>query len=379
MKTILFCTASRADYGKMKRLMQVVHESDDFDLEIFVTGMHLKRLYGQTIEEIRKDFPINKIHFHHCESGAKERFNQSFTGIMAVMDNLDPDLVVLHGDRIEILACASAASISGRKIVHVEGGEVSGTIDEGFRYATSALSHIHLVANMECRRRLINCGQDPQTIKAIGSPDVDLMLSDDLPDLDSVLIEYEIPTREYGVFIYHPVFYMDDYDILQEAGRICKALIESGKHWVVAYPGDDPGCDSVLKSYEMLRNRPKFRILPSIRFERFLTLLKNCQMIIGNSSAGIREAPVFGKPTLDIGTRQNGRWKSESIVNIMGENVEDVLNGITSLWGREFFPATYWGRGLSGKSFMKELRDGWMFEVPLQKTFYEKGRKENGY
>ncbi|MGE3539051.1 MAG: UDP-N-acetylglucosamine 2-epimerase [Candidatus Tectimicrobiota bacterium] len=371
-KKILFLTGTRADFGKMKPLIEEVERSAEFEAHIFATGMHMLSRYGSTVNEIHK---VGFKHiFSYINQDASVNSQMDFVlantiqGLGHYIRESRPDLIVVHGDRIEALAGAVVGALDNILVAHIEGGEVSGTVDELIRHAVTKLSHLHFVANEEARTRLIQMGELPHTIFVIGSPDVDVMLSDTLPELSEVKRNYEIDFAEYAIFIYHPV--TTELHLLQlQVEEILEALETSALHFVVIYPNNDAGSEIILEAFRKLHDHPRFRIIPSMRFESFLTLLKHAIAIVGNSSAGIREAPVYGVPTVNIGTRQMNRFQYPSILNIP-ENKELILDAFSSL-PTPVIPSMHFGSGESARLFMVHLRNAEFWCTSRQKFFQD--------
>src|SRR5690606_16306443 len=176
-------------------------------------------------------------------------------------------------------------------VAHVEGGEVSGTVDELMRHAVTKMSHIHFVANEVAARRLRQLGERENSIHVIGSPDIDLMLSDSLPTIDAVKDHYGIAYDDYAIVLFHPVT-TDLAGTARDAGAIVDAIIASKLNFIVLYPNNDQGCQHIFDQYERLKPLGRIKLLPSMRVEAFFVLMKNARFLLGNSSAGIREAPV---------------------------------------------------------------------------------------
>jgi UDP-N-acetylglucosamine 2-epimerase (hydrolysing) len=264
------------------------------------------------------------------------------------------------------MAGAIVGALNNILVAHIEGGELSGTIDELIRHSITKLSHIHFVSNEEARNRLIQMGETPETVFAIGSPDIDIMLSNDLPPISKVKRKYGIPFREYGIFIYHPV--TTELDRLEaNIQQAYAALLDVDMNFVVIYPNNDIGADTIIENFSRLENNPRIRIIPSMRFEHFLTLLKHAMVIVGNSSAGIREAPVYGVPTVDIGSRQLNRFEYASILNVPDDKsrIVEALQHLPKL----VKPSLHFGHGESAKLFMVQLRNEQLWHTPRQKQF----------
>jgi UDP-N-acetylglucosamine 2-epimerase (hydrolysing) len=277
-----------------------------------------------------------------------------------------PDLIVVHGDRPEALAGAVVGALNNILVAHVEGGEISGTVDELIRHAVSKLSQIHCVANQRARKRLIQLGEDPASVYVTGSPEVDTMLSDRLPSIGSVKKRYEIPFRNYGIFCYHPV--TTELQKLQDNIRtIVAAIRKTDRNFIVIEPNNDRGSDIVYAELDALRHDRRYRVFPSLRFEYYMTLLKNADVVVGNSSSGIREASVFGVPCVNIGTRQSNRMIEGPIINV-SENEQDILDALAQCTKRQ--PKTlHFGAGDSEKGFMKMLNSRAIWERSVQKQF----------
>jgi UDP-N-acetylglucosamine 2-epimerase (hydrolysing) len=371
-KKILFVTGTRADFGKIKPLIQQIKESNDFHYYIFVTGMHMLSLYGLTVNEIRKAGFDNIYSFINQDSAVTSQMDlvlaNTIQGIAYYVREYRPDLIVVHGDRIEAMAGAIVGSLNNILVAHIEGGELSGTIDDLLRHSITKLSHIHFVSNDEARKRLIQMGEMDESIFVIGSPDIDVMLSDQLPDLASVRRKYDIPFKEYIILIYHPVTTEID-ELTSQIREVVDAVIESALNYVVIFPNNDFGADIILHEFKRLIGNPNVRIIPSMRFEYFLSLLKNARAIAGNSSAGIREAPVYGVPTVNIGTRQLNRYNYASIFNVNSRK-DDILAALRDL-PRLVKPSLHFGKGQSAKLFISALRKDTFWLTPKQKRFVD--------
>nr|WP_315495539.1 UDP-N-acetylglucosamine 2-epimerase [uncultured Rhodoferax sp.] len=378
-RKVLFLTGTRADFGKLKPLIQGVDAAENFECALFITGMHTLTRYGYTVDEVYRSLPEHRLQdgtrsvyvFHNQVKGEPmERvLSNTIDGLSRYVTEFRPDLIVVHGDRVEALAGAIVGALRNILVAHVEGGEVSGTVDELIRHAITKMSHIHFVANEEASRRLLQLGERPETIHVIGSPDVDLMMSKSLPELSEVKRYYDIPFLKYGIVLFHPVT-TDLPDTERAAAAIVDAVIESGHEYVVIYPNNDEGCELIFKEYLRLEGSKRIRLLPSMRVEYFLVLLRNAQFLLGNSSAGIRECPVFGVSTINVSSRQNGRGASPCITNVPGECAE-IRASINAIWdaGAQHEPDLNYGAGNSAELFLSALRQESFWRVSTQKLF----------
>ncbi|WP_395059663.1 UDP-N-acetylglucosamine 2-epimerase [Flavobacterium sp.] len=370
VKKILFLTGTRADFGKIKSLIQILENYKDFEVFVFVTGMHLQKEYGFTLLEIERCGFSNVHTFenHTHETTMDLTLAKTIEGLSAYVKNCLPDMIVIHGDRVEALAGAIVGSLNNILVSHVEGGEVSGTIDELIRHSTSKMSHVHFVSNELAKNRLMQMGELSESVFTIGSPDVDIMFSNDLPDLETVKDYYEIPFDAYAVVMFHPVTTEAKY-MQQYADDFVASLLEDTHNYVVIFPNNDLGSNVILQAYEKLKNNNRFRIFPSLRFEYFLTLLKKAQFIIGNSSAGIREAPYYGLPIINIGTRQQNRALHADIINVdyTKESIEEALQIIDT---HAILPSkSDYGTGNSAQLFLNSLLNNDIWRLNHQKQF----------
>ncbi len=371
-KKILFLSGTRADFGKLKSLIKIVDETEGFDYNIFATGMHLLSLYGSTYTEIEKSGfkNIHKFINQYIGEPMEMILANTIQGLSRYVHEKRPDMIVIHGDRVEALAGAIVGSLNNILVAHVEGGERSGTIDELIRHSVTKLSHIHLVANQEAKQRIIQMGENEKSVFIIGSPDIDIMKSNTLPSIDKVKSYYDIGFKKYHIVLFHPVTTEKDKFKIY-AKEFVDALIESKENFVVIYPNNDEGAKYILDEYKRLENNSKFRIFPSIRFEYFLVLIKNALSIIGNSSAGIREAPIYGIPTINVGTRQNARFKSKTIINVDYDK-QAIKNAIKNITNTERVCCSYFGEGKSNVLFKKLLLNQDIWNTSLQKIFIDR-------
>lgn len=370
-KRIMFLTGTRADFGKLKPLMSRLQSDPDFDLHVFVTGMHMLSKYGYTCEEVDNS-GFQQVHRYinqNVSDSMDHVLAKTITGLSDYVREISPSLIVVHGDRVEALAGATVGALNNVLVAHVEGGEVSGTVDELIRHAVSKLSHVHFVANERARQRLIQLGEESQTVYVIGSPDIDVMNSDSLPSIEEVRRKYDIPFERYGVLAFHPVT-TEVADLRRQARLLVEQVIASGRNYVVIYPNNDNGNEHVLEAYEALKELRHFRVFPSMRFEYFLTLLKHADFMIGNSSAGVREAPHFGVPALNLGSRQNRRVVCPTVLDVAmdGPSIGQALERIEELPRAN---ESIFGEGDSANLFYEILKSDTFWYTPTQKCFID--------
>ncbi|QDC70754.1 UDP-N-acetylglucosamine 2-epimerase (hydrolyzing) [Candidatus Methylopumilus universalis] len=371
MNRIIFISGTRADYGKIKILIEILHKSKIFQVNIFVTGMHLLLKYGSTYKEIEKN-KIGKIYkfINQNENNSmSEILAKTIAGFSDYIYEIKPDLIICHGDRIEALAAAIVGTLNNIPVAHIEGGEVSGTVDEIIRHSISKIANIHFTSNYEAKKRLLQLGEKKSHVHVIGSPDLDILMSNKLPSIALVRKRYELKFKEYAILLFHPV--TTEINLLEnQCAALLRALIKSQLNYLVIFPNNDSGSNIIFEGYKKLKANEKFKFIPSMRFEYFLTALKNSLFIIGNSSAGIREAPYFGIPTINLGSRQNNRTNNKLILNT-NFNENKILNCINKSRQTKNTIKKPFGTGLSGKKFLKVLSNEKFWKKNTQKSFVD--------
>ena len=368
MKTILFITATRADFGKLKSLIQETIGCKKYKVFIVVTGMHMMPEFGNTIIEVRKTFKKNILSFNNQKKRLIENIlTKTVQELSKIIKSKKPNLIIIHGDRVETLAGAISGSLNHILTAHIEGGEVSGTIDDSIRHAVSKLSHIHFVGNKKARKRLINMGEEKKSIFEIGSPDIDLLKSGNLPNLETVKKRYSITYKKYGILMWHPVTSEQNL-IGNQTKKLMSFLDNYEKNFIVIHPNNDLGSSKILKNYRQYKDNNKFRFYKSLRFEYFLQLLKNAEFIIGNSSSAFYEAIILRTPSINIGTRQTNRIKSKSILNI---NIDELSKNKINKFVKTYKPSSklFYGNGSSSEKFIKIISSQKMWKISTQKYF----------
>ena len=375
-KKIVFVTGTRADYGKLKSIIKIVQNNNKFEAVVFVTGMHNLSSYGNTHTELNKDKIKNLFKFkNQVKNDSMDVIVSKTINVFSkFIKKINPDLIVIHGDRVEPLACAVVGSLNNILVAHIEGGEVSGTVDEILRHSISKLSHIHFVSNKKAKQRLIQMGEIPNNIFIIGSPDVDLMSSKHIPNLNIAKKRYKIKFNSFAILLFHPVVSKQKKNNLKKNTSILINAIKKSKfNYIVVFPNNDSGSNIILNEYKILKNNKNIKIFPSLRFEYYLSLLKASNFIIGNSSSGVREAPYYGTPTINIGNRQNRRSSSKSIINVdfKKNEIEKLIKKfkkrkITLKKQKEF------GDGKADKKFVNIISKKSFWKIDNQKYFKDK-------
>jgi len=344
MKKIAVITATRAEYGLLKPVIMSLreYESSGLKVDVVVTGTHLNDNYGYTVNEIEKDnvridykiySPVNSGNPYDISSNQAEvliKFTKLF-----MQEKYNAVLVL--GDRYEILAIAAAAGNTNTPLFHMCGGDTTeGASDEWIRHSVTKMSYIHFVTNEDSRRRVIQLGENPGRVFNYGSTSIDNIINTEMLSKKEVLLNIGITECCYAICTYHPVTIGNndvDYMILQFLEAVKKF---PDIEFIVTKSNADRGgarINILLEREE--KNIKNLHVFASLGVKRYLSLVKHSMFVLGNSSSGIIEAPVFHVPSVNIGDRQRGRLQCGSIINC-GENSEEIINAIYYAMSEEF-------------------------------------------
>jgi GDP/UDP-N,N'-diacetylbacillosamine 2-epimerase (hydrolysing) len=324
-KKICVVTGTRAEYGLLHRLLLILKNDPQIELQLVVTGSHLSPSHGMTINEIESDgfVPVAKLPIDLSDDSklATVKAMANVTSQIAeTLSGLNPDVVVLLGDRYEILATAQAALILNIPVAHIHGGELtSGAFDDSIRHAVTKMSSLHFVAAQEYARRVVQLGEQPSSVFNVGSLGVENALASKLIDKSDLSAALNVELKNPILLVtYHPTT-RSTMSVTEETDQVLSA-IEKFSYCTIVFTGvnADPG-NAELSSQitKFVQRDPKRRSLhASLGQNKYLSLLNLCDAVIGNSSSGIIEAPAFGKPTVNIGSRQDGRLRANSIIDV---------------------------------------------------------------
>lgn len=372
IRRVVFLTGTRADFGKLKSLMKKIEDDPMFENQIFITGMHMLAKYGSTADEVKKSGFQNIYKFinQNVSDNMDHILAKTVLGLSDYVKEISPDLIIVHGDRVEALAGAIVGALNNILVAHIEGGEISGTIDELIRHSISKLSHVHFVSNEIAKNRLIQLGEDLNNVHIIGSPDIDIMNSKSLPNLEVVKSYYNFNFKSHSILLFHSVT-TDLENLRRHVRLLVDQVISSKLNYIVIYPNNDPGTEIILQEYERFDGMGNIKIYPSMRFEYFLTLLKNAEFIIGNSSAGIREAPHFGVPSINLGTRQMNRVICDLVDNVEF-NGDAIKAAISNARNCNKTPLFLFGNGNSSEKFYEVIKSPEFWDASAQKYFIDR-------
>ena len=332
-RKVLYISGTRADYGFMRGVLQKIHDHPDLELEIAVTGMHLMREFGYTCRIVEKDgFVIHKIpaKYNSSEESAVI-FLGSFLKKMADMiGSIQPDIILVAGDRAEMLGGAITASYCSLPLAHISGGDVTSTIDEHIRHAITKLAHIHFPYTKLSAERIYKMGEDRSRIYLVGSPGVYQMLNTTLMTIEDTGKRFNLDmSRPFVIMIQHPVTFQADYAASQIRTTL-DALMEKKLQTVIVYPNADNGGSRMIEVIREFEGNPDIRTYRTIPSREFFSLMKYATALVGNSSSGIVEAPSLKLPVINIGTRQEGREQADNVINV-GYKKEEILHAIDTV------------------------------------------------
>ena len=365
-KKLLFVTGTRADFGKLEPLAKAAQLAG-FEITFFITGMHMMQRYGETRLEVKRFAGAEFIEFVNQREGDALDFilAKTILGFSDFVHERRPDLVVIHGDRVEAMAASIVCAMRYIRSAHIEGGEVSGTIDESIRHCNTKLCATHFVSSEDAKARVLSLGEAPERVFNIGSPELDTHAQPSGVSIEEVKARYAIPFDDYGIVIFHPV--TSEVDSMgAQAASLFGCLLQSGKHFVVIAPNNDPGTDDIFAVIEALP-KDRFRLIPSMRFNYFSELMKNAAVMVGNSSAGVREAPFLGLPSLDVGSRQNNRAQADSIFGCSAFDQEKIQLFLTNQWHHRYKVDASFGNGMASDQFVQVLNIDKYWEISIQK------------
>ena len=371
---VAFFTASRADYGKLKPIISEVKKRK-IKFKIFITGMHLLSEYGNTKKHIIKDFgQKNLIIFKNQNFGDSQKlvFKNTVSKFTEVLGDKYFDCIFVHGDRIETLAAATVITFSNIKIAHIEGGELSGTVDEMIRHSVTKLSHLHFVTNTEAKNVLIKSGEDKKNIFVTGSPDIDLFARNLRPSIKEVKKRYGIKFSDYIISFLHPITTESKFEARKKALIYFNVIRQLKNQNVIQFlPNNDDNSGQILHILKKkLTNKPNIKILKSMRFEFYLTLLENCNFIIGNSSSAIMEAPYFNIASINVGDRQINRHGLDLVLNTPFSQ-KKILSLIKKVKKAKLKFKPIFGDGKSAKKIVDFLLSKKFSKIKIQKTYYK--------
>ena len=333
-KKILVTTGTRAEYGLLRPILNEIVKSKKLKLHLIVTGTHLSKKHGYTINEIKNDgFKISSSFNMIPKDDSLFSLSKSIgTGILnfsEIFNKIKPDFNLVLGDRAEMLASAITASQMNIPNVHIHGGDKSGGIDEYNRHAITKLSNIHFAATKKSKERIIKMGENPKYVFFTGSPSLDEVIQNKITDKKMLEKKYNIQFNgDEILLLQHPVttqIELSDKQIL----NTLKAITKIRRTTIIIAPNSDPGNKIIFQYINSFTKKYDFiKLYPSLPRSDYLGILKNCGVLVGNSSSGIIESTLFQTPVVNIGIRQEGREKDKNVLDIKNDSITLIHNTI---------------------------------------------------
>lgn len=339
MKKIMIITGSRGEWGYIRPIMRLIEKRDDVQYVLVVTNMHLLPAYGSSYKEIENDG--FKIHYkvHMSLDGYSHVTQAKSLGIFLnalpdIIDNEKPDWILLAGDRGEQLMGAIAGAYTYTPVAHIQAGELSGNIDGMTRHAIGKLVHLHFAANQDAADRLIKLGEEPFRVHNVGAPQIDEMVNAQFTSLEEIEEKLCVKLQDgYILGVMHPV--TEEADKAEAQAEIfIKSLNQFKEPKIIILPNNDAGSKGVKMAINEYREG-EYHMYANLKREDYLGLLKNANCIVGNSSSGLLEAPTFNVPAVNIGRRQNMRFRGINVIDVPFEQ-EKVVEAISKAMSNEF-------------------------------------------
>ena len=384
MRKIAVVTGTRAEYGLLYWIIKGVHNDPDLALQLIVTGMHLSPEFGLTIEAIEKDgFPIaDKVEMllsSDTETAIATSMGLGIIGFAKAYERLKPDILVVLGDRFEIFSAVSAAVPFRIPVAHIHGGEsTEGAIDEQFRHSITKMSHIHFPSTKEYAERIGQMGENPEDIFCYGAPGLDNIHKLKLLNREQLAHDLNLPTKKlWALVTYHPETIEKD-----KAKVHIETILESIKefadiYWIFTSPNADTESRVIKETIEnhARLNPENSKLFDSLGQLKYLSLLKNSIVMVGNSSSGIIEAPSFSLPVINIGNRQNGRIKAENVIDVLNCEKAEIVTVIKKAISKEFKDSLNkienpYGDGNTSDKIIEVLKTYSLSDI-LKKKFYD--------
>ena len=382
-RRICIVTGTRAEYGLLKSLIGLVRDADDLDLHLVATGMHLSPEFGMTVKEIEADGfhvddRVETLLSSDTEVGVGKAVGLGVISFSELFARRRPDVLVLLGDRFEILAAATSALLARIPIAHIHGGETTeGAVDEAIRHAVTKMAQLHFVAAAPYRDRVIQLGEAPERVFLVGGLGTDAIAS--FAPLSRTELEEDLDFRfgERSLLItFHPPT-LDGGQEVEQMQALLDALAQIGPDVGLLFtmPNADAGGRKLSDMIsDFVASRPNARLFASLGQRRYLSCLRQVSAVVGNSSSGLAEAPSFGIATVDIGDRQKGRLKASSVISCLPETAA-ILAGVHRALDDDFRASLNgtinpYGDGGASKAILATLRDV-SLDMLIKKSFHD--------
>ena len=380
MRTIGVVTGSRSDYGSVRPILRKIQESPQLRLHLFVTGMHLAYEFGLTVRMIEADGfkitdRIEMLLSSDTPAGIATSMGVGVTGFAQAYARVRPDLLVVIGDRFEMLAAALAALPFTIPVAHLHGGELTqGAIDDALRHSITKLSHLHFAATDDAARRIIQMGEEPWRVTVSGAPGLDTLRVATPLEPEALSAQYGLRLQDAPLLVtYHPVT-LEHEQAEWQIRELLGALEACGFPLVFTAPNADTNGRLITRLIqEFVARAPAAWLVTNLGTAGYVSLMRQAAAMVGNSSSGIIEAPSFGLPVINIGTRQQGRLRAENVIDV-GYRREEILDGIRRAVAPAFRArlrglSNPYGDGHAAEAIVQRLREVSLDHALIVKRF----------
>ncbi len=352
LRKICFVTGTRAEFGLMRSTLRAIQIHRRLQLQVAVTGMHLDKRHGRSIDAIRREgWAIDAIIPWRSASNDPDATaiatGKAVAGLSRAFAKLKPDVVLVCGDRVEAFAAAAAGHVGQRVVAHVHGGDkAQGQVDDALRHAITKLAHLHLAATKQSAARIKKLGEDASRIHVVGAPGLDRILDEPLSLAEMRGVLPNVRRQEFALIVLHPDAPSEQL-AFNRASMLLRAAEKIGyERLVIVAPNNDPGAAGIFRAWEQAAKQTNVALHRDLPRRAFLALLRDAAVLVGNSSAGIIEAASFGTPVVNVGPRQLGRERSGNVTDVPYSEAA-VRKALAKLWNRGH-PKRFTGRNVYG-------------------------------
>ena len=380
-RKICVVTGTRAEYGLLRWLMEYIRETPGLELQIIATGMHLSPEFGLTYREIENDgFSIDRkveiLLSSDTPAGLAKSMGLGLICFGDALQQLQPDIMLVLGDRFELFSAVAAAMVARIPVAHLHGGEsTEGAFDEAIRHSITKMSHLHFVAAEEYRKRVIQLGEHPDRVFLVGGLGIDNINKLDLLDRSELetALEFKLGLKNL-LITFHPVTLENESSAMQMTELLAALETLENTHLIFTMPNADTGGRVLIEMIDQfVAKHPNARSYTSLGQLRYLSCVKHVDGVVGNSSSGLIEVPSFAKGTINIGDRQEGRLKADSVVDCDPDR-KSITKALQYLYSDTFLKKlqdvhNHYGEGGASKKIVKILQDH-PLESILKKSFH---------
>ena len=368
-RKIVVVTGTRAEYGLLHPIMTAIKKDKNMELCIIATGIHLSYEFGHTVDYIESDgfkidAKVDTLLSNDTQVSMAKSLGVGIIGIAQALETIDPDIVLVYGDRGEPFAAAVSAAHLMIPVAHVHGGDAArgSNIDDSIRYAITKFAHIHFTATKKHAERVIRLGEEPWRVHVVGSPALDAILHAKIPSSRDVAKIFSLDEEKQVILVIQHPTSISVQEAAREMRQTMEALRELELQSVVIYPNADAGGRAMIKVIKEYEKHPFIKAFKSVPRKEYLGLMRIASVMVGNSSSGIIEAPSLKLPVINIGIRQAGREKAENVIDV-GHDKDEIVNSIKKTLCDDDFKEKVrkcknpYGDGKSSERIVKILRE----------------------